>query len=122
MCKNSALVLSFMITLYNVCLVHGGNFLSTSGGVKYIGGYHDSCGDIMSASGDVQYIRGDIMSTSGISRYMWGYHEYIRGCSVHWGTMSTSRGYHEYIRGCSVQWGFQQKLEGFYQLALPHAS
>ena len=35
------------------------------------GGYHDTYGDTMSASGDVQYIRG---------------------------TMSTSRGYHEYIR------------------------
>ena len=30
-------------------------------------------GDIMSASGDVQYIRR--------------YHEYIRGCSVHWGIL-----------------------------------
>ena len=29
-----------------------------------------------------------------------GYHEYIRGCSVHWGdTMSTSGGYHQYIGG-----------------------
>ena len=27
---------------------------------------------------------GDIMSTSG------GYHEYIGGCSVHWGMFSTS--------------------------------
>ena len=42
-------------------------------------------------------------STSG------GYHEYIRGCSVHQGdimiivgdTMSTSEGYHEYIGGIS---------------------
>ena len=47
--------------------------MSTSGGyhkyigcVQYIGGYHDACE---------------------------GYHEYIRGCSVHQGdTMSTSRG------------------------------
>ena len=47
-----------------------------------------------------------------------GYHEYIRGCSVHRGdTMSTSGeyimstsgggGYHEYIGGCSVHWSFQ---------------
>ena len=43
---------------------------------------------------------GDTMSTLG------GYHEYIGGCSVHWGisvhrrdTMSTSGGYHEYIGG-----------------------
>ena len=29
-----------------------------------------------------------------------GYHEYIGGCSLHWGdTMSTSGGYHEYIGG-----------------------
>ena len=34
-----------------------------------------------------------------------GYHEYIRGCSVHRrNTLSTLRGYHEYIRGCSVHW------------------
>ena len=46
------------------------------GGVQYIGGYHDTCG---------------------------GYHEYIRGFSVHQGdTMSISGGYHEYIGGCSV--------------------
>ena len=36
-----------------------------------------------------------------------GYHEYIRGCSVHQlDTMSTSRGYHEYIGGCLVHQGF----------------
>ena len=51
------------ITLYNVCSVHRGMF-STFGGV--------------------QYIRG-IPSVHG------GYHEYIGGCSVHWGdTISTS--------------------------------
>ena len=50
--------------------------MSTSGEVQYIGGYHDACE---------------------------GYHEYIRGCSVHRrDTMSTSGGYHEYIEGCSV--------------------
>ena len=49
----------------------------------------------MSTSGDVQYI-GDIMMNVG------GYHEYIRGCSVHRrDTMSTSGGYHEYIGGIS---------------------
>ena len=50
---------------------------------------------------------GDTMSTLG------GYHEYIRGCSVHrrdtmstlGDIMSTSGGYHEYIGGCSVHWG-----------------
>ena len=37
-----------------------------------------------------------------------GYHEYIRGCSVHRGdTISTSGGYHEYIGGCSLHRGFQ---------------
>ena len=41
--------------------------MSTSGGVQYIGGYHDACGDTMSTSGDVQYIGG--------------YHEYIGGIS-----------------------------------------
>ena len=28
-------------------------------------------------------------------------------------------GYHEYIEGCSVHWGFQYKLKGFITL-LPH--
>ena len=65
----------------------------------------------MSTSGGCSVHRRDTMSTSG------GYHEYIRGCSVHRGdimihvgdTMSTSGGYyeyiggyHEYIGGCSV--------------------
>ena len=39
------------------CSVHRGMF-STSGGVQYIGGYHEYIGDIMSTSGDVQYIGG----------------------------------------------------------------
>ena len=40
-----------------------------------------------------------------------GYHEYIGGCSVHWGDiMSTLRGYHEYIEGCSVPWGMFSTL------------
>ena len=33
----------------------------------------------MSTSGDTRSTSGYIMNTSG------GYHEYIRGCSVHWG-------------------------------------
>ena len=43
------------------------------------------------------------MSTSGdIMMNVGGYHEYIRGCSVHRrDTMSTSGGYHEYIGGIS---------------------
>ena len=32
--------------------------MSTSGGVQYIGGCRDACGDIMRTSGDVQYIGG----------------------------------------------------------------
>ena len=77
---------NFVFTLYNVCSVHRGNIISTSGDVQYIGGYHDECGgyheyiggcsvhrkepwvhqgDIMSTSEDVQYI-------GGISWYMWG--------------------------------------------------
>ena len=53
--------------------------MSTSGVFSKSGGYHDVCGE---------------------------YHEYIGGCSVHWGdTMSTSGGYHEYIGECSVHWG-----------------
>ena len=68
-----------ILTLYNVCSVHRGMF-STSGGVQYIGGYHE-------------YIGGDTMSTSG------EYHEYIGGCSVHRrDTMSTSGGV-QYIGG-----------------------
>ena len=41
------MVMSFIIgTLYNVCSVHQGDTLSTSGGVQYIRGYHDVCGGI----------------------------------------------------------------------------
>ena len=56
--------------------VHWGDIMSTSGDVQYIGGYHDECGR---------------------------YHEYIGGCAVHRrDAMSTSGGYPEYIGGCSV--------------------
>ena len=73
------------------------------GGFQYIGGYHD----YMSTLGDIQYIGGHHDAFGG-------YHEYIRGCSVHLRvTMSTSgcsvhqrdtmstlgRIYHEYIGG-----------------------
>ena len=60
------------ITLYNVCSVHRGAF-STWGHTM------STLGDIMNTSGDTMSTSGDIMSTSG------GYHEYIRGCSVHQG-------------------------------------
>ena len=36
--------------------MHVRDILSTSGDVQYIGGYHDAYGDIMSISEDVQYI------------------------------------------------------------------
>ena len=51
---------------------------------------------------------GDMMSTSGggVFSTSKGYHEYIRGRSIHRrDTMSTSGGYHEYIGGCSVHRG-----------------
>ena len=68
---------------------------STSGGVQYIGGYHEYIGD-------VQYI-------GGYHDECGGYHEYIGGCSAHWrdtmsksggimstsGMFSTSEGYHD---------------------------
>ena len=45
------------------------------GDVQYCGGYHDKCGDILSAVG-VFSTMGVIMSTVG------GYLEYHEGCSV----------------------------------------
>ena len=83
--KVDILTRNIVFTLYNVCSVHRG--------IPWI-----HRGDIMSTSGDVQYIRGiswwmwgDTMSTSGDVQYMggipWvyrgGYHEYIGRCSVH---------------------------------------
>ena len=44
--------------------------MSTSGGVQYIGGYHEYIGGC-------SVHQRDTMITSG------GYHEYIGGCSVH---------------------------------------
>ena len=47
-----------------------------------------------------------MFSTLGVFSTSGGYHEYIRGGSVHRrDTMSTSGGYHEYIGGCSVHRG-----------------
>ena len=63
--------------------------MSTSGGVQYIGGYHEYIGGC-------SVHRGDTISTSG------GYHDACGGY-----TMSTSGGYHEYIGGCSVHRDFQ---------------
>ena len=44
-----------------------------------LGGYHDACGWILCVHQGMFSSLGDTMSTSGV------YHEYIRGCSVHWG-------------------------------------
>ena len=61
------------------CSVHRGDIMSTSGGYhEYIGGCSVHWGDIM------MYVE-DIMSTSGDVQYIGGYHEYIGGCSVHRG-------------------------------------
>ena len=50
----------------------------------------------MSTSGDVQYIKDIIMNVGG-------YHEYIRGFSVHWrDTMSTLGDIMSTLGGCSV--------------------
>ena len=58
---------------------------STSGGVQYIGRYHEYIGGI-------SWVHRGVFSTSE------GYYEYIGGCSVHRrDPMSTSGGYHEYI-------------------------
>ena len=35
---------------------------------------------------------GDIMSTLGGVQYTGGYHEYTRGCSVHWGIIMSTPG------------------------------
>ena len=47
--------------------------------VQYIGGCSVHRGDIVSTSGDVQYIRG--------------YHEYMGGCSVHRGFQYKFKGF-----------------------------
>ena len=76
-----------MHTLYNVCSVHFGVF--------------SAFGDVMSTSGDVQYI----MNTSGITMSTLGrYHEDTM--SILGDIMSISGGYHEFIRGIlSVHFG-----------------
>ena len=65
-------------------------------------------GDIMSTLGMFSTLE-DIMKTLGDVQYIGEYHD---ACG----------GYHEYIGGCSVHWGFQYKLKGFCHLAPPHAS
>ena len=71
--------------------------------VQYIGGCSVHRGVFSTSGGCHKYI-GDSMSTLG------GYHEYIRGRSVHWGdVMMHVGGYLEYIGGCSVHRSFQYK-------------
>ena len=38
--------------------------MSASGGVQYIRGYHDACGDIMSTSGDIMMHVGEQVDKS----------------------------------------------------------
>ena len=93
---------------------------STSGGVQYIGGYHECIGGYHEYFGGIQYIGdimmhvGDIMSTSGDVQYVGVYHDACgdimmpvgeqvgknlsisienteHQCSVHGGTFSTER-------------------------------
>ena len=80
------------------------NFL-TSGGVQYIGEYHEYIGGF-------SVHRGDIMSTSGgISSVHRGeYHQYIGGYHDYIGR------YHEHIGVCSVHRGFQKVFTNL----LPH--
>ena len=75
-----------MVQYIGGCSVHWGNIMSTSGGVKYIGGYHDCIGEgnLMNTLGDIMSTLGDTMSTLRDVQYIRGYHEYIGG-------------YHEYI-------------------------
>ena len=68
----------------------------TSGGVQYIGGYHDHIGgfsvhrgeyheyiggNIMSTSGDIMTTLGDIMSTSGDVQYIGVFKRFLPTCS-----------------------------------------
>ena len=62
--------------------------MSTSGGVPYIGGYHEYIGRYHEYIGgcsvnreDIMMHVGDIKSTSGDVQYIGGYHEYIGGIS-----------------------------------------
>ena len=75
-----------IFTLYNMCSVHRGDIMSTSGEYhEYIGGYHEYIGGYHKYIGGRSVHRGDIMMNVG------GYHEYTGGCSVHRrDTMGTS--------------------------------
>ena len=68
--------LGYVTTLYNVCSVHRGDTISTSGGHhEYIGGYHEYIGGYHEYIGDITRTLGDIIM------HVEGYHEYIGGIS-----------------------------------------
>ena len=57
------------------------NFLTSGGGVQYIGGYHEYIGgNIMSTSGDIMTTLGDIMSTSGDVQYIGVFKRFLPTC------------------------------------------
>ena len=74
----------------------------------HVGEQLDKILSISIESPDVFSVKWGFSSCIMCVQYIGGYHEYIGGCSVHWGdTMSTSgmfstsEGYHEYIGGIS---------------------
>ena len=64
-----------IITLYNVCSVHRGDIMSTSGGIMM------HVRDTMSTSGEIMMHVGDTMSTSGDVQYIGGYRDACGGAS-----------------------------------------
>ena len=60
--------------------------MSTLGMFSTLGDIMMHVGDTMSTLADVQYIGGGDVQYIGelIIIHVEGYHEYIRGCSVHW--------------------------------------
>ena len=95
--KVDILTRNIVFTLYNVCSVHRGipwihrgDIMSTSGDVQYIGGYHDECGGIpwvhqgmfSTWEGYHEYIGGNIMSTSGDVQYIGGISWYMWGSNL----------------------------------------
>ena len=66
------------------------------------GGYHEYIGWCSVHRRDTINTSGDIMSISGDAQYIRGYHDTSGDIMIHVGdTMSTLGGYHEYIRGIS---------------------
>ena len=64
-------MIQLSITLYNVCSVHQGDIMSTSGGYhEYIRGCSVHQGDIMSTSGDIMMNVVDTISTSRDVQYI----------------------------------------------------